>query len=88
MRSEAMNDLQTVFHRYVKPLWVFSVDEDNQTKIDAFKNKVDKYLAGVVLGVAITTGSAIDLGISLFNKPMSLFNFSTYSLIVSFFLKY
>lgn len=41
MRKEAMDDLQLVFHRYVKPLWVFSVDEDNQTKIDAFKAKVD-----------------------------------------------
>ena len=41
MRKEAMTDLQKVFHRYVKPLWVFSVDTDDIAEIAAFKAKVD-----------------------------------------------
>jgi len=41
MRAEAMNDLRVVFHRYVKPLWIFSVDTDDDTEITTFKNKVD-----------------------------------------------
>jgi hypothetical protein len=41
MRQEAMNDLRIVFHRYVKPLWIFSVDTDDQAQVTAFKNKVD-----------------------------------------------
>ena len=41
MRAEAMNDLRVVFHRYVKPLWVFSVDTDDKTEISNFKSKVD-----------------------------------------------
>jgi len=39
--EEAKIDMRTVFHRYVKPLWVFSVDTDNTAEITAFKNKVD-----------------------------------------------
>jgi len=45
MRNEAMTDMKTVFHRYVKPLWIFSVDTDNTTEIDAFKVKVDRTVA-------------------------------------------
>lgn len=41
MRKEAMNDLRVVFHRYVKPLWIFSVDTDDTTEVTNFKNKVD-----------------------------------------------
>lgn len=41
MRRESMQDLRIVFHRYVKPLWVFSVDSDNEAEIKAFKDKVD-----------------------------------------------
>ena len=41
MRREAMNDLRVVFHRYVKPLWIFSVDTDDTTEVAAFKAKVD-----------------------------------------------
>lgn len=42
MRREAMQDIRVVFHRYVKPLWVFSVDTDDTTELAAFKVKVDK----------------------------------------------
>lgn len=42
MRREAMNDLRVVFHRYVKPLWIFSVDTDDTTEITNFKGKVDE----------------------------------------------
>jgi hypothetical protein len=42
MRQEAMNDLRVVFHRYVKPLWIFSVDTDDAAQVQAFKNKVDQ----------------------------------------------
>lgn len=45
MIAEAMSDMKTVFHRYVKPLWIFSVDTDNLTEIDAFKAKVDRTVA-------------------------------------------
>lgn len=41
MRREAMNDLRVVFHRYVKPLWIFSVDTDDTTQVTNFKNKID-----------------------------------------------
>lgn len=43
-RQEAMKDMRTVFHRYVKPLWVLSVDSDDTTEIAAFKVKLDKTL--------------------------------------------
>jgi len=42
MRNEAMSDLKTVFHRYVKPLLTFVVDTDNEAEIEAFKKEVDK----------------------------------------------
>ena len=42
MRNEAMNDLKKVFHRYVKPLWIVSIDTDDTAEIAAFKTKLDK----------------------------------------------
>jgi len=42
MRNESMKDMKTLFHRYVKPLLIISVDTDNATEIAAFKVKVDK----------------------------------------------
>ena len=44
-RAEAMADQRTVFHRYVKPLWIWQLDTDNTTKIAAFKRKADKTVA-------------------------------------------
>ncbi|MFW6172570.1 MAG: phage portal protein [Elusimicrobiota bacterium] len=41
-RNEAMDDLQKVFHRYVKPLWVWQLDTDDEEKIKKFKQKADK----------------------------------------------
>lgn len=41
-RNEAMEDLRVVFHRYVKPLWITSVNTDDATEIAAFKVKQDK----------------------------------------------
>ena len=41
MRREAMNDIRVVFHRYVKPLWIFAVDTDDTDEIKAFKGKID-----------------------------------------------
>lgn len=41
MRNEAMSDMKTVFHRYVKPLWIWSLDTDDATKIAAFQAKAD-----------------------------------------------
>jgi len=41
MRNEAMEDIKTVFHRYVKPLWIWQLDTDDATKIAAFKAKAD-----------------------------------------------
>ena len=40
-RNEAMDDMKTVFHRYVKPLWIWQLDTDDPTKIAAFKAKAD-----------------------------------------------
>lgn len=40
-RNEAMADMRIVFHRYVKPLWIWQLDTDNATKINAFKAKAD-----------------------------------------------
>ena len=45
MRNEAMDDIKTVFHRYVKPLWIWQLDTDDTTKIAAFKAKADKTVA-------------------------------------------
>ena len=42
MRREAMKDIRVVFHRYVKPLWIFAVDTDDESEITAFKGKIDK----------------------------------------------
>ena len=42
MRKEAMADMKTVFHRYVKPLLIVSVDTDDPTEIEAFKAKLNK----------------------------------------------
>ena len=41
-RGEAMEDQKTVFHRYVKPLWIWSLKTDNKTKIANFKAKADQ----------------------------------------------
>lgn len=40
-RAEAMADQRTVFHRYVKPLWIWALDTDDPTKIADFKAKAD-----------------------------------------------
>lgn len=45
MRNEAMTDIKTVFHRYVKPLWIWQLDTDDSTKIAAFKAKADQTVA-------------------------------------------
>jgi len=45
MRNEAMTDIKTVFHRYVKPLWIWQLDTDDTTKIAAFKAKADLTVA-------------------------------------------
>lgn len=41
MKNEAAIDMRTVFHRYVKPLIISSVDTDDPTEIAAFKAKLD-----------------------------------------------
>jgi len=41
MRNEAMTDLKTVFHRYVKPIQIIPVDTDNTTEISTFKTKYE-----------------------------------------------
>lgn len=41
MRREAMKDLRVVFHRYVKPLLISSVDTDDTKEIAAYKAKLD-----------------------------------------------
>lgn len=40
--KEAINDLQLVFHRYVKPLIISSVDTDDAAEIADYKQKLDK----------------------------------------------
>jgi hypothetical protein len=42
MKLEAMKDLKIVFHRYVKPLIIASIDEDDPAEIKKFKAKMDK----------------------------------------------
>jgi len=42
MKNEAAKDMRVVFHRYVKPLIVSSVDTDDANEIAAFKLKLDK----------------------------------------------
>ena len=44
-RAEAMADQRTVFHRYVKPLWIWQLDTDDPTKIAEFKAKADLTVA-------------------------------------------
>ena len=41
-RNEAMSDMRVVFHRYVKPLWIWKLDTDDTSKIAAFQSKADK----------------------------------------------
>lgn len=41
-RNEAMADMRIVFHRYVKPLWVWSLNTNNTTKIAKFQADADK----------------------------------------------
>jgi len=43
--KEAKADLRIVFHRYVKPLLIASVDTDDETEISDFKKKMDKAVA-------------------------------------------
>lgn len=40
-KQEARNDMRIVFHRYVKPLLITSVDTDDETEIKAIKAKLD-----------------------------------------------
>ncbi len=41
MRNESMADMKLVFHRYVKPLIISSVDTDDETEILNYKTKLD-----------------------------------------------
>lgn len=41
MRNEAMADMKIVFHRYVKPLWIWQLDTDDTAEVAAFKAKAD-----------------------------------------------
>jgi len=41
-RSEAMTDWKRVMHRNVEPLWIFHLNTDNQTKINALVTKYNK----------------------------------------------
>lgn len=43
--QEAMNDMQIVFHRYVKPLLISEVDSDDPAEIAAYKAKLDNAVA-------------------------------------------
>ena len=40
-KQEARNDMRTVFHRYVKPLLITSVDTDDESEIKSIKQKLD-----------------------------------------------
>jgi len=40
--EEVVRDQRIIFNRYVKPLWVFSVDSDNDAELLSFKQKVDQ----------------------------------------------
>ena len=40
--EEVVRDQRIIFNRYVKPLWVFSVDSDDDAELKAFKVKVDE----------------------------------------------
>jgi len=39
--EEVVEDIRVIFNRYVKPLWVFSVDSDDEAELAKFKLKVD-----------------------------------------------
>lgn len=41
-RNEAISDYKEVMHRYMKPRYIFHLDTDDETKIAAFKTKMDK----------------------------------------------
>jgi len=41
MRNQAMEDISEVYHRFVKPKFIFHLDTDDPTKIAAFKAKYD-----------------------------------------------
>ena len=41
MKNEAMTDWKRVLHRNIDPLWIFHLDTDDTTKINAFKEKHD-----------------------------------------------
>jgi len=40
-RNEALDDLKTVFHRYVSPIQIWELDTDNESEISSFKSKVE-----------------------------------------------
>ena len=42
--AECSRDLKVIFHRYVKPLWVFSVGTDDDTEISNLKSDLKKTL--------------------------------------------
>jgi len=44
-RNEAMTDWKTVLHRNVRPIRIWYLDTDDETKIAAFKSKTDKAYA-------------------------------------------
>lgn len=44
-RNEAMSDMKTVFHRYVKPLIISQVDTDDASEIASYKAKLDSAVA-------------------------------------------
>jgi len=45
MRNESMDDLKTVFHRYVSPMLITEADTDDPTEIAALKVKLDTAVA-------------------------------------------
>lgn len=45
MQQEAMMDLKVVFHRYVKPLLISEIDEDDPDEVASFKRKLDQAVA-------------------------------------------
>lgn len=44
-RNEAITDYKEMMHRYMKPRYIFHLDTDDETKIAAFKVKMDKAYA-------------------------------------------
>jgi hypothetical protein len=45
MQQEAMQDLKVVFHRYVKPLLISEIDEDDPDEVKKFRQKLDQAVA-------------------------------------------